>query len=36
MSQPNPRTLGVEELILGHFSLAPQVAALATGMRKFL
>ena len=24
MTQPNPRTLGAEELILSHFSLAPK------------
>ncbi len=62
MTQPNPRTLGAEELILSHFSLAPMrdihewaelaamhqvklvggqnlaphIAALANGMRKFL
>jgi hypothetical protein len=41
--QPNPWTLGAEELIAIHRAkpaggqkLAPHIAALATGMRKFL
>jgi len=25
MTQPNPRTLGAEELIVSHFSLAPML-----------
>lgn len=43
VSQPNPWTLGAEELIARHRAnpaggqnLAPHIAALATGMRKFL
>lgn len=43
VSQPNPWTLGAEELIAIHRAkpaggqnLAPHIAVLATGMRKFL
>jgi hypothetical protein len=42
VTQPNPRTLGAEELIairraklVGGQNLVPHIAALATGMQKF-